>query len=137
MTLSHRHRSSTKKIFVKYGKNLTVSNGHYTTNFPHKNEWSIKKRKWLNKRKFVDPFEIDASRIPYSQLKKKCRICQSTNIVEMHHVKHVRKDGVHYGGFRKEMALLNRKQIPLCRECHMKVHDRLYNGVKLGTLKKV
>ena len=37
----------------------------------------------------------------------------------MHHVKHVR---YRYKGFHAEMALLNRKQISLCRECHLAVH---------------
>jgi len=55
----------------------------------------------------------------------------------MHHVKHVRKNGVRYGGFHKEMALLNRKQIPLCKECHKKVHDGLYDGINLKNLQEV
>lgn len=49
----------------------------------------------------------------------------------MHHVRHIRKEGVRYGGFHKEMSLLNRKQIPLCRECDRKVHLGLYDGISL------
>lgn len=56
MTLSHRHRLSTKKIFIKHGKKLTVANGHNTTEFPYRNKWSVRDRKWQNKREFVDPF---------------------------------------------------------------------------------
>lgn len=66
MTLSHRHRSSTKKIFAKHGKTLTVSNGKLTTSFPYWKEWSVTKKKWQNKRKFVDPFKIYANRISRS-----------------------------------------------------------------------
>ena len=58
MTLSHRHRSTTKKIFIKYGKVLKVSNGNISTSFPYRKEWSIKKRKWQNQQKFADPFQI-------------------------------------------------------------------------------
>ena len=54
----------------------------------------------------------------------------------MQYVKHVRKNGYRYGGFHKEMALLNRKQIPYCKECHRKVHDGLYDGFCLANLKK-
>jgi RNA-directed DNA polymerase len=72
MTLSHRHRSSTKKIFAKYGKTLTVSNGNISTSFPYRREWSIMKEKWQNKQNFVDPFRIYANRISRSQLNHKC-----------------------------------------------------------------
>jgi nicotine oxidoreductase len=41
----------------------------------------------------------------------------------MHHVKHVQKNGYHYGRFHKEMGILNHKQIPLCKECQRKVYD--------------
>jgi hypothetical protein len=54
----------------------------------------------------------------------------------MHHVKHVRKNGYGYGVFHKEMALINRKQIPLCRECYRKVHDGLYDDIHLANLKE-
>jgi group II intron reverse transcriptase/maturase len=60
MTLSHRHRSSTKKIFAKHGKPLKVSNGKISTSFPYRKEWSIKNRKWQNKQEFADPFQISA-----------------------------------------------------------------------------
>jgi nicotine oxidoreductase len=52
----------------------------------------------------------------------------------MHHVKHVCKQGHRYKGFHAEMALLNRKQIPLCKECHINVHMGLYDGIKLAIL---
>lgn len=130
MTLAHRHRSSSRKIFIKHGKTLRVTEGNLTVSFPLRQEWSLKKRKWLNKRKFVDPFRIYASRLTRSSLKQKCRICNSKEFIEMHHVKHVRKGGARYGGFWKEMAL-NRKQLPLCRVCHGRVHAGLYDGIRL------
>lgn len=56
MTLSHRHRSSTKKVFAKYGKVLNVFNKNSNASFPYEKKWSLKKRKWQNKKKFTDPF---------------------------------------------------------------------------------
>ena len=56
MTLSHRHRSSTKKIFAKYGKTLTVSNGEVKISFPYRKERPVTKKRWQNKRNFFDPF---------------------------------------------------------------------------------
>ena len=34
------------------------------------------------------------------------------------------------------MALLNRKQIPLWKNCHKKVHAGLYDGPSLESLRK-
>jgi group II intron reverse transcriptase/maturase len=136
MTLSHRHRSTVRKIFAKHGKTLKVSNSDTEINFPYQTKWSVKDRKWQNKQLFIDPFEIYANHVSRSQLKKKCQICRSKDFVQMHHVKHVRKNGVRYGGFHKEMALLNRKQIPLCKKCHKKVHLGLYDNISLKNLQE-
>ena len=54
----------------------------------------------------------------------------------MHHVKHVRKEGFRYKGFHEQMSLLNRKQIPLCINCHKKVHAGLYDGPALEILRR-
>lgn len=134
MTLAHRHRSSSRKIFRKHGNTLAVTEGKIRKCFPYRTYWSIQNRKWLNKRQFVDPFTIYANRVSRSTLGRKCFICHSKDRTEMHHVRHVRKEGSRYSGFRKEMSLLNRKQIPLCRECHRKVHGGLYDGIQLRNL---
>jgi group II intron reverse transcriptase/maturase len=134
MTLAHRHRSSSRKMFAKHGKNLTISEGKTRVSFPIRKTWSIEDRRWLIRRKFKDPFKIFANRVSRSSLGRKCLICHSKGTTEMHHVKHIRKNGVRYRGFQKEMALLNRKQVPLCRECHMKVHDGLYDSIRLKDL---
>jgi len=63
-----------------------------------------------------------------SILHKECVICSSTTIVEMHHVKPK--------GFTATMKAMNRKQIPVCRVCHDKIHNGLYDGLKLNDLKR-
>lgn len=55
----------------------------------------------------------------------------------MHHAKHVRKNGYRYKGFHQQMSLLNRKQVPFCKDCHQKVHSGKYNGPSLETLRKL
>jgi hypothetical protein len=57
--------------------------------------------------------------------------------VEMHHVKHLRKGGVKSTGFTALMSSLNRKQIPVCKPCHIKIHKGLYNDMKLKDLHKI
>jgi nicotine oxidoreductase len=32
-------------------------------------------------------------------------------------------------GFAKQMSIINRKQIPVCRDCHMKIHEGTYDGL--------
>lgn len=134
MTLAHRHRTSSKKIFRKHGKMLKIMEGKRSKSFPLRKTWSLKDRRWLNRRVFVDPFTIYANRVSRSTLQTNCLICKSKGPIEMHHVKHIRKNGVRYGGFTQQMALLNRKQVPLCRICHQKVHDGLYDQIRLKDL---
>lgn len=139
MTLGHHHNMSCSKIFKKYGKSLEVKipdRPNKSVQFPYKTRWLFSERHWKKGTKFRDPFSKYASRLTRSSLDQKCLVCHSIERVEMHHVKHVRKQGERYGGFHKEMALLNRKQIPLCRKCHMKVHRGLYDGIALSELQK-
>jgi len=66
-----------------------------------------------------------------SLLHKECIICSSTTKVEMHHVKSLRGKPK---GFTATMKVMNRKQIPVCRVCHDKIHNGLYDGLKLNDL---
>ena len=69
-----------------------------------------------------------------SKLGCHCSICGSCEKVEMHHVRHIRKMGQKLDGFTQIMAQLNRKQLPVCHECHWKIHNGQYNGMKLSEL---
>ncbi len=98
-----------------------------------------------------------------SILHKECVICSSTTSVEMHHVKSLPLRGspserISAGeggkpkarggfdpsgirpfgakGFTATMKAMNRKQIPVCRVCHDKIHNGLYDGLKLSHLKQ-
>lgn len=50
----------------------------------------------------------------------------------MHHVKHVKKGKT--TGLTQLMRKLNRKQLPVCRKCHMKIHKGNYDGIGLKDL---
>jgi predicted HNH restriction endonuclease len=52
----------------------------------------------------------------------------------MHHVKHIRKMGEKVKGFTRLMAIINRKQIPVCSWCHHEIHVGRYDGLKISTL---
>ena len=124
MTLGHRHRVSCSKIFKKHGKTLKVKVPHTnkSVSFPYKTSWKLSERRWLRGRQVSIPTHRYANLVARSSLGLPCAICDSDESpMEMHHVKHVRKQGFRYKGFQEQMALLNRKQIPLCRNCHKKV----------------
>jgi len=64
MTLAHRHRSSCVKLFKERGRLLTCKNketGNYVF-FPYRNSWSLKTRRWLYGKQFIDPFKIIANK---------------------------------------------------------------------------
>ena len=65
-----------------------------------------------------------------------CWICESTKEVQMHHVKHIRKSNTKLKGFHNLMSKLNRKQIPVCIDCHNKIHKGIYDGLSLMDLKR-
>lgn len=67
-------------------------------------------------------------------LRDDCLICNSKEKIEMHHVK-IRKEGDNISGFWQIMSNLNRKQIPVCHACHMKIHSGKYDK-SLSELRK-
>jgi hypothetical protein len=52
----------------------------------------------------------------------KCSICNSDYRVEMHHIRHMKDLNPKISYLDKLMVKRRRKQIPLCRSCHMGYH---------------
>ena len=52
----------------------------------------------------------------------------------MHHVRHIRKRGQQIQGFTLYLAAINRKQIPVCRQCHQDIHRGRYDGPSLSSI---
>ncbi len=67
-----------------------------------------------------------------------CCICGSDDDVEMHHIRHIRKTPyreLEKITYKQMMALRNRKQIPVCRNCHInQIHKGKYSGPSLERL---
>jgi hypothetical protein len=65
-----------------------------------------------------------------------CVICgvdhTKKNPIVMHHVKHIKKGKIK--GFMEIMNSLNRKMIPVCEECHGKIHRGEYDQISLNDL---
>jgi hypothetical protein len=61
-----------------------------------------------------------------------CAICGNSGNIHMHHCNPLKYRGGRYTGFREFdllLAALNRKQIPICEHCHMKIHRGEYDGI--------
>lgn len=136
-TLAHKHKSSTKKIFTKHGRNLTIK---YIDPKGTTIETSMPKfksyRPFLKMAPKQDPFNVIAGRLTRSRLDKSCTICGSQKSIEMHHIKHIRKIGakINERTFTAYMGLINSKQLPVCAECHRRIHQGKYNGKALINL---
>lgn len=66
-----------------------------------------------------------------------CTICGATNNLQMHHIRPLKVKGVlgaGYKGFDKIIGALNRKQIPVCSQCHQNIHKGTYNSIGLNEL---
>lgn len=149
-TLAHKHKCSTKKIFKKYGvgsgrtRTITIpltvpsnkddtKRSSKTVNVTLNVRPRIKTKPWnTNELPAKDPFDFHLRLYTKSKLlNTHCCICAETETVEMHHIRHVRKAKVGTG-FDKILGIINRKQIPVCRECHMKIHNGTYDQMKLA-----
>jgi group II intron reverse transcriptase/maturase len=62
----------------------------------------------------------------HTALKGVCCVCGSEQKVEMHHVRRI-KDLRGRTKRSRIMIAINRKQIPLCRSCHMKAHGKKFH----------
>lgn len=124
-TIAAKGKMSLKEVFKKYGKNLSVKVGKNTVSMDY--EPVIKKEY-----KAVDPFEVTNYQIRTKFIvDQPCKICGSTENVEAHHVRHLKDLNPKKSAIDAMMAKMKRKQIPLCRKCHEKVHSGKYSGPKL------
>jgi group II intron reverse transcriptase/maturase len=138
-TLARKWNISPVKVFKKLGKNLTVK---YKTQSGKKEKYiSIYKQSLSRTRKLslmlyenFDPFVVKYYSVRSNHVwDQNCIICREQKNIEMHHVRHLRKKKVK--GFTQIMQQLNRKQIPVCRDCHLKIHMGQYNDIKHTSLK--
>jgi len=53
-----------------------------------------------------------------------CHFCQSSENIEMHHVRKIKdsRRKMKNDYYTAMMSRMNRKQIPICKHCHIKLH---------------
>lgn len=129
-TLATKQRLGTRrKVFRLYGRNLRVSVTHPNGKTVSKGlnlttDWQAHPQNFLNNSESIDSLNLYRLKFSRSRLGHVCAICgDPSRIVEMHHIRHVRKRGKHLKGFTLQMSLINRKQIPVCAEHHDAIHS--------------
>lgn len=133
LTIAAKKKLKTKrKVFKKYGRDLKIKDekGKTITCYPTP---SYKRpRKFPNHIKRYEEeliIKLD-SRLNRGRkdLKGPCIVCGCSENIEVHHVRSLRKRP-RKGNFLEDMmSKMNRKQVPLCRNCHVQVHSGLYEG---------
>lgn len=70
-----------------------------------------------------------------------CAICgKKEKSLHNHHIQHLKKKNGRYEGYKgfdKVVASLGRKQIPVCSECHHKIHNGQYDGTSLQEINDI
>lgn len=114
---------SQNKVYKKFGKDLKGLNKPYGISFM-KIDYKIKPWKFnINQKDYIKSLYTESISIA-SLRNLNCSVCGSSYRIEMHHVlkwkilcNHPKSKLVD-----KLMVKRKRKQIPLCRDCHMKHH---------------
>lgn len=134
LTLASKLRLRTKRrVFKKFGKDLTI---HDENNKPiisfvgykHSEKvFNFGKVPSLN----PDKIALHLQRTNNVTNAKECCICGGKEKLHMHHVKHLRKVGRSTADnlLKAQMVQIHRKQIPVCLECHIKIHSGKYDGM--------
>ncbi len=143
-TLIRKHKINRKILYYKYGKKISVI---------RRNSINIKKIWFYNPKLIKKPWNFLVSELylnhrfdPFQAIKWK--VCSKTNFdfpcaacgsdrTEMHHIKHIKTLNLKLNQFDSAMARVNRKQVPLCKPCHMKVHKGHYVGSPLKHWKPI
>jgi group II intron reverse transcriptase/maturase len=127
--------------FKNFGKLLNTKDKPIIGLALETNYKRLEMNKWPKRIKLLDPFN-NTEHFVHWRLRSQsnfwvdCIICGSEEEIEMHHLKHIRKSNVKLTGFSTIMSRLNRKQIPVCKSCHHKIHTGKYDGINLSKLKK-
>jgi group II intron reverse transcriptase/maturase len=144
-TLARKWNISPKKVFKKLGNpptyrtKLKTRKGQKEVSYKlDLGDLSINPMKFdlIKTDTITDPAKIKYYNIrSHFTLDLPCCVCGTDQNIEMHHIRHLRKDAPGVNNRLKRLFLqMKRKQIPVCKPCHRAIHEGKYNGIKLGNL---
>jgi len=135
-TLAMKRQVPMPRVFSN-GEIQTIvrrKDGNKAIKFYQNKDWKVD-RQAFTESEDIDLVQMAARLRTRSKLGFECCICGDPKEVEMHHIRHVRKmTNSKAKGFARIMAILNRKQVPVCRACHHKIHTGKYDGLRLEEL---
>jgi group II intron reverse transcriptase/maturase len=145
-TIATRKRITVPQVFDRYGKTLKITS--YTDDPSKTRTIEFLGHKILMDKYFrdktrsslpiyFDPFKIRTFWRTTFKLYSFCCICGATDNIEMHHMnslKNIKQSKKEKQPFSVILKQLNRKQIPVCRECHRAITNGEYHGMKLSEL---
>lgn len=136
LTLASKLRLRTKKkTFRKFGKDLQIKDqtGQIQAEYPTPSYKKPKTTKpGIRGTPPADLVESLARRIGRGRkaFDQACYVCGATDKIEIHHVKALRK-AKSKDWLTQMMQKMNRKQVPVCKECHIMIHKGKYDGPKI------
>ena len=145
-TLALKLKISVRKTLKRFGKDLCIKiagkNGKpdREVRFYRNQDWSKNREAFQRGTQTNMDWVLMSARMrTRSKLGKPCCVCARTAEevpIVMHHVRHIRKlsNKREAVGFNHILRMLNRKQIPVCEDCHMKIHQGKYDGLRLSHL---
>jgi hypothetical protein len=136
LTISSKMKLKTLSgAFKRYGKNLTIKVKDESISYP---KISYKRpRKPINRPDDAFSFEKYFESLIYrhkrhvGNLKGPCIVCGSFQDIEVHHIRALKDINKRKDWLSITMAKYSRKQVPVCKACHIKIHKGTYNGAKL------
>lgn len=112
--------NSQAKVFARFGKNLKGDDKHKFVDVV----LGINLAAFKSKVNDIN-LKVFAENISKATLENlQCAVCESGYRVEMHHIRMMKDLNPKISFVDRLMAKRRRKQIPLCRECHVKHHKK-------------
>lgn len=137
LTLASKLRLKTKrKVLKKFGKYLKITDplnkDKILAYFPKWGKPILEPKSWMDTTLPINLIDKLAKIVHRTRdmFNEPCKVCGSKENIEIHHIRHLRKNkSKDY--LTQIMININRKQVPLCQSCHIKVHKGLYDGAKI------
>jgi hypothetical protein len=115
---------TTIKVYKKFGKNLKSPKGISFISPSYKTTLQFKTKDYSTIQSLYSAKSIA------SLMGLVCTNCGSTDMVEMHHVRAMKNLNPRLSFLDKLMVKANRKQIPLCKICHIQKHKEISIQIK-------
>lgn len=148
-TLATRKKITVSQVFSLYGKDLTInkniksdSKGGFRTRticfkgLKELRRLAVLRNPVLNTS--FDPFKIRTFWRTTFKMYSFCVICGCQHNIEMHHIKSLKNiknlPSKSKGSFNTILKQLNRKQVPVCKSCHVEITSGRYSGTSLKDL---